>query len=282
MEQFLRQNRITGAADHAAGLAEAVIDRMLVSVILPVFNRTQQAITAVRSVMFQTHPEIELIVVDDGSTENMVPLRQVLEAHPRARLIRQKNRGPAAARNVGWEAAQGRYVAFLDSDDIFLPDKIAIQIRAMARELAKFSHTSYWRHDAGGEELHLMATGVSGGVNSFPEIIASCSIATPTVIVDRMVGSKLRFPEDFHIGEDIMLWIRLAAQYSPQGIDRPLSIVRTTKSSAADDPEKQVIGIGNILAGVEADPLLAYHAQEIGRLRELVQLYRSSVPAVAD
>jgi len=270
MESFLRQNGITEAANHAAGLAEAAIDRVLVSVIIPAFNRPHQVITAVQSVMFQTHPNIELIVVDDGSTQDMSPLHLALEAHPKARVIRQDNRGPAAARNTGWASANGRYVAFLDSDDFLLPEKIGTQLRAMARDRKTFSHTSYWRHDATGEELRLTATGTFGGEKAFPEIIAGCSIATPTVMVERKVWSEeLRFPEEIRIGEDVVLWIRLAARYGLQGIDRPLSIVRTTKSSSAYDREKQVIGIGNIIAAVEGDPVLARHVGEITRLKEL-------------
>lgn len=99
---------------------------MLVSVIIPTYNRAASIVPAVESVLAQTYPEIEVIVVDDGSTDDTA---RVLESHlDRIVFIRQSNAGPSAARNTGIRASKGEIVAFLDSDDLWLPDKIARQV----------------------------------------------------------------------------------------------------------------------------------------------------------
>lgn len=103
---------------------------MLVSVIIPVFNREKTIGRAVESVLAQTYRDIELIVVDDGSQDNTIDV--LTHFGSRLRLITQKNAGPSAARNTGIKASSGEIVAFLDSDDSWLPEKIEKQVRLMS------------------------------------------------------------------------------------------------------------------------------------------------------
>ncbi len=105
-------------------------ERGLVSVIIPVYNRVDLLRRALESVMAQSWPGIEAIVVDDGSTEDVAPA--VAEHGPRARLIRQANAGVTAARNKGLSAASGEYIAFLDSDDWWDAGKVAAQVGVLA------------------------------------------------------------------------------------------------------------------------------------------------------
>lgn len=102
---------------------------MLVSVIIPTFNRAQSIAAAVESVLSQTYPEIEVLVVDDGSTDDTD--RALQPYLDRIVFIRRPNGGPSAARNSGIRASRGEIVAFLDSDDLWLPDKIARQVSLM-------------------------------------------------------------------------------------------------------------------------------------------------------
>src|SRR5581483_4609036 len=96
----------------------------LFSVIIPVFNRAAHLKAALASVLAQTEQDFEVLVVDDGSTDNPAEVAQSF-ADPRIRLIRQENRGGGPARNTGIDAARGRFVALLDSDDVFLPDHLS-------------------------------------------------------------------------------------------------------------------------------------------------------------
>jgi glycosyltransferase involved in cell wall biosynthesis len=104
----------------------------LVSCVVPAFNAARFLGEALDSILAQTHPAVEVIVVDDGSTDETAAIAAAYAS--RLRLIRQENRGPAEARNRGLACAQGDYVAFLDADDLWLPDKLA---RQMARFRAR-------------------------------------------------------------------------------------------------------------------------------------------------
>src|ERR1043166_1854397 len=106
----------------------------LVSVVLPTYNRAHTLARAVRSVLAQSHRHLEIVVVDDGSTDATVALVQKLALEdPRVRLVQQANRGPAAARNTGVRQARGEFVAFQDSDDEWLVEKLERQLAALER-----------------------------------------------------------------------------------------------------------------------------------------------------
>ncbi len=109
-----------------------------VSAVIPTYNRTRETLAAIESVLAQTYPNVEVIVVDDGSTDGS---GEVIERYVQQkasegfciRYFRQKNQGASAARNTGISEAQGEYVGFLDSDDIWLPEKLDWQIEALDR-----------------------------------------------------------------------------------------------------------------------------------------------------
>lgn len=110
--------------------------RPLISVVIPTFNRKQQVQAALRSVLAQTYPEFEVIVVDDGSADGTGEALRTLIGQEacnggRVRYFFRPNQGQSAARNMGIEKASGELVAFLDSDDIWLPEKLEWQVRAL-------------------------------------------------------------------------------------------------------------------------------------------------------
>jgi len=121
----------------------------IVSVVIPVFNRQETLRRAVLSVRFQNFDDYVLIVVDDGSTE---PVAEVIADQPRARLLRHKaNSGAAAARNTGAREAKGKYIAFLDSDDAWHPEKLARQVAFMrSKPDIRASCTGFALVDEGG------------------------------------------------------------------------------------------------------------------------------------
>jgi len=104
----------------------------LVSVILPTYNRSLMLARAIDSVLGQTCADFELIVVDDGSTDSTAAIRDLYTQEPRIRWLRQPHRGCSAARNAGICAASGRYLAFQDSDDEWLPVKLAVTVNVLA------------------------------------------------------------------------------------------------------------------------------------------------------
>lgn len=195
-------------------------------------------------------------------------LRAEIEAlGARACYVRQENAGPGAVRNQGWSLAKGDYIAFLDSDDLFLPEKLRLQLHHMEQAGAAFSHSSYFRHWRGTKEIAYMR---SGELNKFPNIIGSCGIATPTVMVRRaLVEEGLCFPTDFNFGADVCLWLSIASRCGVLGLGQPLSVVRAQPDSAAYDRDKAMAGVDNILSFVEGREELRVHTDEVKRLRAL-------------
>lgn len=227
-----------------------------VSVIIPCYDRVEWIPAALRSVLDQDEKDLEVIVVDDGSSMDIAPWVDARDA--RVRYVRQDNRGPAAARNHGLELARGDYVAFLDSDDRFLPGKLETQLARMASHPeVLLSHTSYARIDQAGEPLGISRSGRFSG-RVYPEIYAGCPAHTSTVMVRRAaLGPDARFDETARIAEDILLWARLAKHRPILGIDEPLSQVRVHPRNAALDPGSQIVGLRNLLIrGVRRDPAL--------------------------
>lgn len=113
-------------------------DRPLISVVIPTYNRCEPTIAAIRSVLDQTYRPLELIVVDDGSSDGSGEtigeyIQKQVDSGERIMFIKQDNRGAGAARNAGIFAASGDYIAFLDSDDLWLPEKLEKQIASLAR-----------------------------------------------------------------------------------------------------------------------------------------------------
>jgi glycosyltransferase involved in cell wall biosynthesis len=253
---------------------QRTLEQMLISIVIPIHNRLDLAISAIESVTAQTHHNVEIVAIDDGSTEDLTGIESTVARYaPRVFLIRQGNRGPAAARNAGWEASHGHYVAFLDADDLFLPRKLAAQLYAMESEGVTFCHTSYYRQWRGRRGLTRIA---SGGGNSFPSIVASCGIATPTVMLRRDLWDEgFRFPEEFRIGEDVVLWLRIAARHGVLGLDEALTIVRASPVSTAYDRAKQSMGVANILTAVRSTPELACYETEVERLATLASSLRA-------
>lgn len=225
-----------------------------VSVIIPFFNRANLCLLALQSVLSQTYPHLEILLIDDGSTEDVGPIRAVQD--PRVRHFRQENQGPASARNRGLEQAEGELIAFLDADDLWLPNKLERQVSCMMQEpLCLLSHTSYRRIDTDGRSLGTMESGRFTG-RVFPKILTDCPIATPSVMLRRAtVGHGLRFNTHVKVSEDILFWSSVAALGPILGIDEPLCLVRLQGANASLDVRKQIEGYANIIRhGIQDNP----------------------------
>jgi glycosyltransferase involved in cell wall biosynthesis len=281
MAEILQANKLTDAAADLRDRAKTALNRTPVSVVIPFYNRTAMAVSAIESAAVQTHENIEIIVVNDGSSEDISEVEAAVKRHhPRARMLHQKNSGPAAARNAGWKSANGSYVAFLDADDLFVPTKLSNQLLAMEVADASFCHTSYWRHSPWETRLTRID---SGAGNSFPEIIGSCGIATPTVMVKRaLLDEGFAFPEDIRYGEDIVLWISIAARFGSLGIDQALTVVRANNSSTAYDDKKSMAGVRNILAAVRNSPELLQYKYDVEKLETLAAHLASKVSGLTE
>ena len=178
-----------------------------VSVVTPAFNSAASIERTVRSVASQTFSPKEHIVVDDGSSDDTVRiLEQLTREILHLRVIRQHNLGAGAARNAGISAASGRYIAFLDSDDLWLPAKLERQVTFMDAENVQFTYGDFLAVDA------LTTRGL--GVYRMPErltyhdFLRGCPIGCLTVAFDQRLLGKVYMP-DVQRGQDWGLWLGL-------------------------------------------------------------------------
>jgi glycosyltransferase involved in cell wall biosynthesis len=201
-----------------------------VSVVLPTHNRAHTLLRAIESVLRQTHADLELIVVDDGSTDGTPPLVAGV-ADPRVRYLRmEKNCGAHAARNFGIRAATGRYVSFQDSDDVWLPEKLERHLKVLAEcPGAGVSVVGAVRISRDGRRYPIPKLGRRPGYgchNLTAPLLAGNFIGTPMLLVERQllidVGS---FDEGrTHLMEDWDLALRLSMRSRFAYCDRILHI----------------------------------------------------------
>lgn len=273
---FFAPTRYTDAARLAAFMAAEALETTLISVIIPFHNHIAWTIEAIRSVQAQTHQVFEILLVDDGSTDDLSALLDEIALDERIIYVKCEKGGAAKARNTGLRMATGNFIAFLDSDDQFYPHKLQTQFQYMEKNGLALSHTSYDYMDLGGATTGCQRSGkLSGSV--FPGIIASCGIATPTVMGRADVFKENFFPESFEIGEDVCLWIKLTSEYEVGGLDVPLSRVRIGPDTAAMNTQKQMKGLINIASYVMHDPLFSQYGKQV---RSLLRDIRLRVPDV--
>lgn len=196
-----------------------------VSVIIPFYSHIDWLYEAMESVLAQTYPIHEIILVNDGSKEDMT---EFLDKYgDKIKYIYQDNAGPAAARNNGIRHATGDYVAFEDSDDVWLPHKLEKQIAFMESVEAKWCHTGfyYWWPDS-GQVKRVNVSRDYGDVYLQRHI--STQIATPAVVIERSVfnDKSFFFPEGVRNGEDDQLYTRLAKNFPLGLVEEPLLKVR--------------------------------------------------------
>lgn len=200
------------------------------SVIIPCYNHAAGLSTAIDSIRAQDWPNVEIIIVDDGSTDRTQRLLMEL-AGSDLRSLRQANQGPAAARNAGIRAARGEWIAFLDADDYWLPGKLAEQFEMLARHPeARFSYGGVRLRASDGSEQEVKCD--FGDRPLLLVLLEGSRLFTTTVIVrhDSLEETGL-FHTELRTGEDWDLWLRLATHYPSVGVPRPLAVKRASTTN---------------------------------------------------
>ena len=185
------------------------MDRLLVTVIIPTHNRWPMLGEAVESVLAQTSPDYELIVVDDGSTDETT--RRLHDYGARISVLPQRRRGVAAARNAGARAASGKYLAFLDSDDLWLPRKLQRQLDFMednpAVEICQTDEI--WIRNGVRVNPRLKHRKPSGDI--FRASLELCLVSPSAVMMRRELFERVGgFDESLPVCEDYDLWLRIS------------------------------------------------------------------------
>ena len=218
-----------------------------VSIVIPFYNRIDKTLVALESALNQSYTNTEVVLINDGSTVDIGKLERFGKRHKNVKLVALKtNSGPAVARNLGIKNSGGEYIAFLDSDDEFMPDKIEKQLASMVKHNLDVSYTSYLKREGDLETLKC-DPGLTGIV--VPRIISNCTIATPTAIVRKefLTKNDLSFNEKFRVGEDTRFWLEIAKYSEILLVNEPLTIVNVGKTTHAHDSSKLVVGIKDLI-----------------------------------
>ena len=227
-----------------------------VSVIIPAYNAMGTIAASVESVLKQDLSDLEIIVVDDGSTDDTFGRVSAID-DPRVRVLRQRNGGVAKARNTGIRAASGRYVAFLDADDLWRPCKLQRQIEAMKREAARASQTAVWFVDEGLRPLF------RGHCPDFKDPLLEVLLFrhlpgfSSTFIAERSLLQEIGlFDEGLAILEDWEMAIRVA-RYGPLvNLDEALTLYRIHPDNRSRDLNLHLEPGFVVLDRLFADPQL--------------------------
>ena len=221
-----------------------------VSVVIPTYNYGQFVTEAVESVLAQSYTDFEIVVVDDGSTDDT---RERLAPYmDRIKYIYQENRGLSAARNMGIRTARGGLVAFLDADDVWLSERLSVQVPILlgSEDVGIIASTSYDFDEplperptstvvteVSAEELVIKARFGPGGVLARRECFETCGF----------------FDEDLRSAEDRDMWIRIARKFRVLRVAEPLWRYRVHGASMSYNLSRMRIGQEKVLRKVFAD-----------------------------
>lgn len=255
-----------------------------VSIILPTYNRAHLLPRAILSILHQTYPNFELIIVDDASTDETPRVVKGFD-DPRIRYIRHKhNQGAAAARNTGIKASRGTYIAFQDSDDEWLPHKLARQMNVMTQLSQEIGvvYSSFWYVKDGSKRIFPPKSRKLASI--FPSKVRKLegcvnralfrgNFITPqaALVRESCFDRAGLFDVCLPRFQDWELWLRISKYYHFKYIDTPLLFVYFTSNSISSDSDKlikalQLILLKHYQKGERGDDLLAQYLHRVGDL----------------
>lgn len=226
----------------------------MISIVVPVYNAAKYIEKTIEMVWKQTYSDWELLLVDDGSKDKSCEVIEALleqQPDPRIRLIKKgRNEGAARARNTGLEAAKGRYIAFLDADDVWLPEKLSKELAFMEREGAGFVFTAY---EFGNEKAE--GTGKVVQVPdclTYRQALSRTVIFTTTVLLDtEKIPKKLMQMPEVKSEDSATWWQILRAGYVARGLNEVLAVYRRPAKSLSSNKLEAIKRIWYLYRKVE-------------------------------
>lgn len=210
-----------------------------VSIIMPNYNCENFLAETIESVINQTYSGWELLIVDDCSTDNSAEVvKSFCEKDERVKLfINEKNSGAAASRNRAMREAKGRWIAFLDSDDLWLPEKLEKQLSFMTDNGYRFSFTAYEHIDENSEPMNVRVTGPK--VLTKRKMFRYCYPGCLTVMYDSTDTGVVQIPDEIANGEnDYAIWLKVVKFYDCYYLGETLSLYRVRNNSLSHKSSK--------------------------------------------
>jgi len=225
--------------------------RPSVSVVIPTYNSGRFVADAITSVLEQTCPPCEIIVVDDGSTDSTEKVLRCFNG--KIKYLRQANLGPSAARNAGINAAQGEYICFLDADDLWVPQKLELQVSFMeahrdvgilVSDHEEFNSLGVTLDSFLGAKKFSSELRLTGPIHdAFMKLVIENFVSTPTVMLRKMCLDKSGlFDESLRSVEDRDLWLRIAANFKLACLPKVVCKRRLHNSNVSKEYEPSMRG----------------------------------------
>ncbi len=228
----------------------------IVSVITPVYNSEKYIEKTINSVRNQTFDKFEMILVDDCSNDNSQKIiENIMQKDDRIRyILLEKNSGAAVARNTGIAAAKGRFISFLDSDDVWKSNKLEHQLNFMKSDKYAFTYTAF---ETITEDNKIIQSRVLVPEKlNYTQLLKNTAIACSTVIIDRNSVGDFRMPL-VRKGQDTATWLQLLRESvdTAYGLNEVLSSYRNVKGSISDDKLGALKRTWNTYRNIEQLPL---------------------------
>jgi len=226
------------------------INSDLVSIITPAFRSASFISDTIKSVIAQTYSNWEMLITDDCSPDDTIAvIRQWSLVDPRVKLVtRERNGGPALARNAALELAKGRWIAFLDSDDLWLPEKLDRTISHAQKHKAVFVFTGFRRISADGS-----VTGRYVNIPlalSYRQLLGNTAITTSTVLLDRSVLGDVRMKETYY--DDFDCWLQILKRgHLAIGLNEDLMRYRVMNQSVSRNKRKSALHVWSAYRDLE-------------------------------
>ena len=209
---------------------------MLFSIVIPTYNRASFIKTTIKSVLAQTYPNFEILIIDDGSTDNTEEVVREI-ADKRVYYYKKKNEERAAARNFGVSKAKGDYITFLDSDDILLPHYFQEALRLIKKEVnPAWFHLKYKITNASNKIIWQSESTIKDNLNTL--LLAGNFLSCMGVFLKKDIAENNKFNtvRELSGSEDHELWLRIASQY-------PLAINNSITAALIDHDSRSVVNI---------------------------------------
>lgn len=234
------------------------MEEKLVSIVVPVYNSEKFIRDTVKTVKEQTYQNWELLLVNDCSTDNSaIIIKEYEKEDKRIKLIMlEKNSGAAIARNTGIKHAKGKYIAFLDSDDLWEPQKLEKQIKFMEENKYDFTYTDYEFADEEGKKLNKKVN-VPSKI-TYRQALKNTTIFTSTVIFNvEKLGKELISMPNVRRGQDTATWWKvLKTSVIAYGLNESLSLYRRSNNTLSSNKIKALKRTWNLYRNVEELSLL--------------------------
>ena len=231
-------------------------NKPLISVITPAYNAERFIGEAIESVQKQTYANWEMVIVDDCSTDGTVRIvEEYRKKDPRIKLYRlEKNSGSAVARNTAMEHAKGRYIAFLDSDDRWLPEKLEKQLKFMQEKDIAFSFTTYVRMLEDGTRTRALSN--TPEVVGYDDLMKRCVIGCLTVMLDRDKIGHLKMV-NIRTRQDYVYWLTITKKgFLAYGLPEVLAEYRLVDNSISSNKWKAAKRNWYVFRKIEKQSLL--------------------------